>query len=89
MATTVAARLRLPDGREFDVRDDWTTPPIEPDSVEFYWSDGNMACDCNRARLLNHQHGLAITERCDTEEITLLSLMVDGVEQLAGPEPVI
>ena len=81
--TIVVARLRLPDGREFNVRDDWKTPPSEPDSVEFYWSDGNMACDCNRARLINQQHALetVLPERCDTTEIELVSLTVDGVEQ--------
>ena len=76
---TVTARLRLLDGREFDVRDDWSFEPKEPDSIEFEWNDGNNACDCNRARLLNLQHNLGLEERCDREDIELVSLVVDGV----------
>jgi hypothetical protein len=76
---TVIARLRILDGREFDVRDDWECQPSEPDSIEFYWTDGNNACDCNRARLLNEQHDLGLLEHCDAEDIRLVSLTIDGV----------
>lgn len=89
----VHARLRLADGREFDVVDGWPGPlELDPgeqawkEGLEYFWSDGNHACDCNRARLLNEQHGLSLPQVCGDEAITLVSLKVKGVEYLSGPE---
>lgn len=85
----VIARLRLPDGREFDVRHDAVRAPREAEhsleeGMEFMWSEGNYACDCNRAKFLNDQHGLGLDDtRCDTELIELIALTVDGKDVLA------
>lgn len=80
----VVARLRLPDGREFDCHTDCLDQYA--DGQLFWWTDGNGACDCNRSTYLNREHNLGLVspelEGClecgDT--ITLVSLSVDGKE---------
>lgn len=72
------AMIRLPDGREFEVVQK-AAPDLtyDPDSIRYYWTEGNNGCDCNRALYINRQHGTDLPVECgDTFE--LVSLTVDG-----------
>lgn len=89
----VIAMLQIPDGRVFEYR--YETEREYADGQEFYWQDGNMACDCNRSICLNQTHGLQLGALdasgeyalpCGLNAIRLLSLIVDGVEQLDEAE---
>lgn len=89
----VKARVRLPDGREFDLlsQTDADTQPCYGDPPYtghvFWWVEGNQSCDCNRSLDLNRQHGLALGAPDDClpcgDTITLLSLEIDGKERLS------
>lgn len=46
----------------------------DDDGALFYWTEGNNSCDCNRAMLLNHQHGLNLPAETCGETITLTQL---------------
>ena len=85
----VVATLRAPDGRTFDIQ-----MPVErayARSQQFWWVDGNGACDCNRSLSIGHQHGgwLGAEPQEDDEHgemslpcgdtITLMLLVVEGV----------
>jgi hypothetical protein len=81
----VLARFRLPDGREFDCESDCA--PENADSQEFWWTEGNGGCDCNRSLALNNRHDLKLGEYDEEtdrwmmpcgETLTLVSLAVDG-----------
>ena len=56
----VIVRLRILDGREFDVHTE--VDAKYADSQEFYWTEGNAACDCNRSLYLNREHGLNLVD---------------------------
>ncbi len=43
------------------------------EGAEFYWTEGNMACDCNRAQVL-----LSVDRLCGNDMFKLLSLSLDG-----------
>jgi hypothetical protein len=43
--------LRVPDGRVFTLSDD---------SGRFDWEEGNLSCDCNRARYIWRHLGVAV-----------------------------
>jgi hypothetical protein len=83
----VKARVRLPDGREFTLLSETEadTDPYPGDApysgTQFYWTEGNQSCDCNRALDINRQHGLSLPVECG-DTMTLLSLEIDGVERL-------
>jgi hypothetical protein len=90
----VVIRLRLPDGREFDIHTD-TEPDSDPDigdpatpysGTVFYWTEGNCGCDCNRRLYIEREHGVELLPpdtdyRCG-DTITLVSLVVDGRQVL-------
>ena len=79
MATVpVVARLKLPDGREFDVHTETHQRPGEYS----YWTEGNNSCDCNKMLYIEREHGIDLLPpddeyRCG-DSITLVSLTVDG-----------
>ena len=78
--------LRDAAGRQFCVRDRWTVSPLghdaETDSgVEFYYTQGNMSCDCNRADLIQAQCDPEYPELECGDTITLERLLFDDVEQ--------
>lgn len=50
-----SVRLRLPDGREFTVRDDFGYG-YKAESACFMWEEGNHSCDCNRALQIHRQY---------------------------------
>jgi hypothetical protein len=88
----LTAKLKLPDGRVFDVTEDKVEPTTNDPGEHphsgtiFYWTEGNMGCDCNRASYIEQQHGINLNP--DEEHhpcgdtIELLSLKVDGEELL-------
>lgn len=84
----VVARLKLPDGREFDYHTD--CEERYADSQAFWWTDGNGGCDCNRTLYLNREHGLALIREPEDDcwpcgaTIKLLALTVAGVDALAA-----
>jgi hypothetical protein len=88
----VIARLRLPDGREYDCHTD--VEECCADSEEFFWTDGNGGCDCNRSLYLNREYhlGLGRPDRSGFiclpcgDTIRLISLIIAGVEQLDALE---
>ena len=90
----LVARLQLPDGREFDVHTE-VAPDTESYPGEhpfhgtlYYWTEGNLGCDCNRTLYLNREHGLNLVREPEDDcwpcgdTITLLSLTVDGRDLL-------
>ena len=84
----VVAVLRLQDGREFIHSHSMTPEPDEPFdefclSVEFYWTDGNNACDCNRSSMINKDHGLDLDESCGDSRVELISLKIQGREMIS------
>lgn len=43
---------------ELDTYDSWTPqPPMDEPTGAFMWSEGNYACDCNRALFFAHTGG--------------------------------
>jgi hypothetical protein len=79
--TTVVARLRLPDGREFDVNTDCKEE--HADVQHFRWTEGNGSCDCNKVLFLNQQHDLNLNDDIPCgDTIELVSLKVGGKEVL-------
>lgn len=48
------------------------------ESAEFYWTEGNMSCDCNRAIIFGNEDGVC----CTGKRYELLSLTLDGVSVL-------
>jgi hypothetical protein len=72
----VVAVLTLADGHTFTHRYD--VESHYADSQEFWWTDGNMACDCNRAEAINREYGTELPVACGDSLVRLLSLMVDG-----------
>jgi hypothetical protein len=82
----VVARLRLPDGREFDVHTE--TEEQHAAGEWYYWTEGNNGCDCNRMLYIEREHGIDLIPpdadyRCG-DTIELVSLTVGGrdAEQL-------
>lgn len=86
---TAVALLRVPDGREFEYRSQ--VEAQYADNQEFWWTDGNASCDCNRSLFIGQDFGVWLgTEpqeydgegECSLpcgDTITLLRLTVDGV----------
>lgn len=62
------------DGRVVSFPTEWD----DPDSIRFYWEEGNMACDCNRHILFMKAIGEDPGEDppCGDERYSLLSLEV-------------
>jgi hypothetical protein len=77
----VVAKLRLPDGREFEVRQDH--PRESRDGIRYYWTEGNNCCDCNKTLLIDRQHGTDLDTGTCGDTIELVSLTVDGEDALA------
>jgi hypothetical protein len=88
MEVPVVARLRLPDGREFEYHT--TVAQQYADNQASWWIDGNACCDCNRSLFLNREHALGLGVDSDNDccgdpclpcgdTIELLALSVDGV----------
>jgi len=75
----VIAVLKLPDSREFTCTS--YTYQEYVDSIEWYWTEGNYGCDCNRALIINDQHRLDLPIECGNE-IELVSLRVDTQKNL-------
>ena len=85
----VVARIRVKDGRCFDLHSNWTAsrdgiaPGFdvfgnpEHDSCLFYWTEGNQCCDCNRHEQINALYGEALDTTCG-DHSTLVFLMYDG-----------
>lgn len=65
MKAPVIARLRLPDGREFDYHSECEEQYL--DSQEFWWTEGNAGCDCNRSLFLNKEYQLGLGANNDPE----------------------
>src|SRR5688572_18195944 len=89
----VVARLRLPDGREFD-HVYWVEARYAA-GQEFWWNEGNAACDCNRSLFINQDYGLSLGELDEEDEdalpclpcgdtITLVSLTIGGENPISG-----
>jgi hypothetical protein len=91
MTTTdvpVVVRLRLPDGREFDCHTQVDAAYV--DRHDWWWVEGNGACDCNRSGYLNREYHLNLGEKEDEDDtdddkclacghtIVLVSLTIDG-----------
>ena len=56
---------------------------------EFYWSDGNGGCDCNRGSCLASVLGKADPNLpCGESRIALLRAEVNGIEQSWADRPV-
>lgn len=84
MSIPVVVRLKLPDGREFDVHK--TTEPeyVESGSEYFWWTSGNASCDCNKVIFIDDEYNTDLDREdypCG-DTIELLSLKVDGKELL-------
>jgi hypothetical protein len=92
MTTRVATvvRLRLPDGREFDIHRSIDAEYAE--GHERWWTEGNGDCDCNRSLYLNREYDLQLGVLEDFGEyempcgdtITLLSVDVGGERRYGG-----
>jgi hypothetical protein len=73
---TVTALLRDPAGVEREYSTEWDESGR--DIVEFMWSDGNYACDCNRSLFLYNWDATRDIPCGNT--IVYLSLKIDGEE---------
>ena len=82
----VIAKLKLPDGREFDCHTDVNAQYA--DGQAFWWTEGNGGCDCNRTLYLNREYGLGLVREPEEDcwpcgdTIELLSLTIDGQDAL-------
>lgn len=71
----IEARLKLPDGREFEIARD--SPGWEEDNAFYYWTEGNMSCDCN---LFDE-----IAEAFPDEDLDMyIPVPLDGQEPIPG-----
>ena len=52
------------------------------DGAEFYWTDGNMACDCNRMQCLHEALGRPDPAvGCGSSRVVIVDASIDGVRQ--------
>jgi hypothetical protein len=71
--------------KTISVHDDWKSGNTE--GLEFMWTEGNFACDCNRALLIAREQGLPDPDRpCGNTRYILLGLYTeDGLFLHAEP----
>lgn len=83
----IATIQRVADGVQVDC-------PMEEldwhDSSEFWWSEGNFACDCNRADCFHRAlSGEEVDEECGHERYRVRITLPDGsvpYDELAGDD---
>jgi hypothetical protein len=75
---TVIAILRDPDTGDAVVHH--AEYPYEAEFCEFYWAEGNMACDCNRKKLIDRAGALPEMSTSCGNRIILEAIYFDGVK---------
>jgi hypothetical protein len=71
---TAELTLRF-EGKKYVVRESVSSA----ESAEFYFTDGNGACDCNLSMMIRQQVDPTVPDLpCGTTRIKLVSLAVDG-----------
>lgn len=80
---TVTVRVHLKD--LVTGEDAWHTYEIAPEHVEsqeFWWTDGNMCCDCARGAVLARERGKPDPNLpCTNNRVVVLEATIDGVPQ--------
>jgi hypothetical protein len=80
---------RVSTGEEVTIENEaaWLGPP-ERESLEFWWTEGNGGCDCNRSLYFERAKGVGeggLTDHpCGNEAFALTVLEADGVDLLVG-----
>lgn len=55
---------------------------LSTETANFYWLDGNGACDCERLRRIAEAHGRPDPNLpCGTGRVDITAATIDGVEQ--------
>ena len=69
------------EGTEYMVEEEFTGS-ISLEGIEFIFTEGNYACDCNRRAMINYAYDHILPELPCGDKIKLLSLKVKGKELL-------